>query len=533
MQVNVSTTRVSNTHPHAPGDASRSSSSTSIAEAQRPTFSAGHMPVDSSRRPDAQHAPQSEVQAHPGMGVFDRAAFSPEFSKCFSEVRRCITSAEDVAHHADTGTHLPETLQAVSRLNEVVAQKMGQPRVAYGVAGSGELSEAERHAWSDFLRANPQLPRFAALPAAAPRTWAPVGENELRRVLADDAGFGFVLNTPDGDAFVRQLLQAVNDKTANAMRQRDNGMALVLRFDNTYNVAGHIALASLWRDGDGMLHMGIAHQESVPGTPQSGGVYTGRVHGELDTSATYPRGRAPVVESMKLSGPPSVNVFPCPYPDRIAGAVEELAGEDKAHPYGASNRFLNEKNESDWGPKGTLPADRRYENCFDVTHKVLVQLYGLHSEESHELFPDILNAMSTFASFRGGEFDKIEAGQGASRKAIDLHNLKKGEALPAFLHIAPRWGLSTAWHVPKTTTSKEIAVEVKPGQVGIALPGSARAMKFYPSAPKGLELDGKPVEGGDKTYSAQEAARMVYAGKEPGKAKAVVTFPDTSAPAKL
>jgi hypothetical protein len=67
-----------------------------------------------------------------------------------------------------------------------------------------------------------------------------------------------------------------------------------------------------------------------------------------------------------------------------------------------------------------------------------------------------------------------------------------------------------SWDVPIQTKSQPINVTMKPGQTGIPLPLYSRGIKFS-KPPIGLTLDGIGVKH-RKTYSAAEAARMVYTG---------------------
>lgn len=133
----------------------------------------------------------------------------------------------------------------------------------------------------------------------------------------------------------------INEKAA-TMDATDKGMALVFRFPGTYGEVGHIAVGSLWRDEKGAVQLDISHQESMAPTPKSGNVYTGRIFDTFDTAAHYPTGIAPVVEGMKLLGPPSVNVFPVPFPERLAPYTR--AFKDHEVTYGPTEDWLPGQN---------------------------------------------------------------------------------------------------------------------------------------------------------------------------------------------
>ena len=92
----------------------------------------------------------------------------------------------------------------------------------------------------------------------------------------------------------------------------------------------------------------------------------------------------------------------------------------------------------------------------------------------------------------------------------DIPSLEFSEQAFLFLSIGGKWGLDMPWDVPIQTKSQPINVTMKPGQTGIPLPLYSRGIKFS-KPPIGLTLDGISVKH-RKTYSAAEAARMVYTG---------------------
>ena len=143
----------------------------------------------------------------------------------------------------------------------------------------------------------------------------------------------------------------------------------VLFTENAFSIVkniGHIALASVWRDTKGKLQLSICHQESViphiknngDGKPQKIESYTGIIYNTLDTSAEYPNNISPVIESMKLCGPPSVLVFPCPYPENLEKYTAMM--KDTVFDYGAADPWR-------------MPDDKKisknlpFQTCFNVT----------------------------------------------------------------------------------------------------------------------------------------------------------------------
>ena len=86
------------------------------------------------------------------------------------------------------------------------------------------------------------------------------------------------------------------------------------------------------------------------------------------------------------------------------------------------------------------------------------------------------------------------------------------------------------WDVNRQTDSEVRPVAIQPGQKGIRLEPGQR-FKFIDRV-QGLTLDGAKV-GPEKSYSAEEASRMTYAGDKPAKATVVITKPAAGTHAKL
>jgi hypothetical protein len=192
----------------------------------------------------------------------------------------------------------------------------------------------------------------------------------------------------------------------------------------------------------------------VPPSDAKKEVPRGVVYDKFDTSSTFPGGHAPVVESMKLAGLPSVNVFPCPHPEAIVQAVAEIAGEENANPYGATDNWRNNN-------RGQFSSERPFETCFNVTHKVLAQLYGAQASQGPFL-PNILEAMRPFVSIPSDQFNTVAIANGKDTKAVDLVDVARQPAndiIKIFFAVCEKWGLSGTWDVRgQSRTSKHSTV---------------------------------------------------------------------------
>ncbi len=479
-------------------------------------FSPNHLPgVTTPKLVPDQPPGLLRVADHQGLGLFDRSVFSQPFAHAYRAAKAAIQHPENREHMAKTGAYSPTAKAAVDRFTALVAAKSAETTASSAARSSfleGPLNKFEMDAWMAFVAKLPASYTNEVVPASS---WKKIDVEEMRSVLANEPAFGQFLDKPQGARFVHELTHAVNAKSAE-MLSTDKGFALVFRFDNTYGTAGHTALASLWRGEQGELRMGITHQESVPGNKASGGVFTGVVHDTFDTSATYPGGKAPAIESIKLAGLPSVNVFPCPRPEAIVAATAEIAGQDKAHPYGATDNWNESK-------RGTLPDGRPFETCFTVTHKVLAQLYNAKTSPQPTL-PHVLVAMRPFASMPEEQFQQVSIGSGKSAKTVNLQTVEQqsaGEIVQVFKTVAEQWGLYGSWDVSSQSRSSKSNVVFSPDQKGFNLPDGARHFKFI-SQPAHLTLNGKPVLAGP-TYTREEAAEMVYTGKEKSKPALVVS----------
>lgn len=488
-----------------------SSAAGSVTPTTQQVFSATHIPsVNTPPSVPAQPSNMPRVQKAPAeLCLFAPNVFSEAFASVYHAACRAIKNPANLSYMATTGNYLPETKLAVDKFVALVATKSADTAASSAARSSfmnGPLTQAEKNAWLDFVEElNPSYTK-EFIPTSG---WKRVETQELHDVLQTEPAFARFVDKPEGTKFINELKNALNDKNTK-MLNTDKGMALVFRFDSAYSAVAHTAVASLWRDDSGKLCLGVAHQESVPPSDAKKEVPRGVVYDKFDTSSTFPGGHAPVVESMKLAGLPSVNVFPCPHPEAIVQAVAEIAGEENANPYGATDNWRNNN-------RGQFSSERPFETCFNVTHKVLAQLYGARTSQA-PLLPDVLIAMRPFVSIPDDQFNTVTIAGGTDKKTVDLAQVAKQPAevaVKAFVAIGEKWGLSGTWDVRgQSRTSKHSTVLV-PGQVGIPMPEGARHLKFI-SEPAMLSLYGYPVKAGI-SYAQDDVENMTYEGKEKSK----------------
>lgn len=478
-----------------------------VSPTTQQVFSTSHLPgSNAAPTTTAQASSTVRVEAHKGIGIFDRSVFSKPFAQAHSAALQAIKNPANQAYMSKNGHFLPEATIAVDKFMTLVSTKSAfnpAASAARNAFAEGPLTEIEKHAWFQFIE---QIPPSYTQEFGMTSTWKNVETEELKTALKSDAGFAQFIHKPEGEKFINELKYAINSKKSD-MLGTDKGMALVFRFDSAYSAVAHTALASLWRDATGKLCMGVAHQESVPPSDAKTDVPRGVVYDTFDTSSTFPGGHAPVVESMKLAGLPSVNVFPCPQPEAIQQAVLEIAGEKNANPYGATDNWRNNN-------RGKFSADRPFETCFNVTHKVLAQLYGVETSQA-PLLPNVLVAMRPFVSIPEDQFNTVAIPNGKDAKSIELKQVAaqpSEDIVKTFMAIGEQWGLSGAWDVRGQSRTSKHSVALSPGQRGIALPSGSRNFKFI-SDPAMLTLNGKPVKAGI-SYSNEDAAEMIYQGKE-------------------
>ncbi len=490
----------------SPTQNASSSTSTTTASTTQQVFAATHIPSTNTPPAAAQPAGMPRVQkAATDLGIFVPKLMSKAFKSVYDAAHTAIKSPENQAWMAKTGSYSPAAKLAVDKFAALVATKSANTPASAAARSSfaeGPLTDFEKFAWLQFVdETTPSYDR-ELMPV---NEWKNVETQELHDVLQTEPGFARFINKPEGVKFIHELKNAINEKYGE-MLGTDKGMALVFRFDSAYSAVAHTAVASLWRDVNGKLCMGVAHQESVPPSDAKNDVPRGVVYDKFDTSPTFPGGFAPVVESMRLAGLPSVNLFPCPHPQAIVPAVQELAGEEKANPYGATDNWRNNN-------RGKLPSGRPFETCFNVTHRVLAQLYGTQASQA-PLLPDVLIAMRPFVSIPEDQFNTVTIASGKDKKDIALRQIADQPAddiVKTFLQIGESWGKAGKWDVRGQSQTSKRSVILNPGQ-GISLPQGANALKFI-ADPAMLMLNGRPVKAGI-AFSKEEAEMMVYTGKE-------------------
>ena len=446
-------------------------------------------------------------------GIFSSRAFSSEFKEAYIAARVAIESPENKYYENQLGWLSPPAEAAVKKLAAVVANKSNNSASAQAARSAftlAALTPNEQTAWAALVDKLPPVYKVY-LPTCSP--WRKVEKNEVVAALASDAAMAEMIQRPEGLKFIDDLVNALNQKTE-FMTATDHGMAITFRFPECYGSTAHIALAGAWRDESGRLKISICHQESVPIDKEESN-YKGVVYDRFDTSSDYPGQIAPAAESMRLAGPPSANVFPCPHPEAIVKATLDFAGQENARQYAPTLTWLPKRGIQSNG----LPP----ETCFNVTHKVLAAMYYATTHEE-QLLPNILVKMAPFSSYNHQQFETLKLPNNRSVNINDIPSLEFAEQAFLFLSIGSKWGLDMPWDVPIQTRSQPCNITMTPGQIGIELPPNARGIKFS-KPPAGLKLDGKAVQH-RKTYSPSEAARMVYAGTgKDGKFIAVTSTP--------
>jgi hypothetical protein len=399
---------------------------------------------------------------------------------------------------------------------------------------NSSVSEAKRKAFSELEQVSKQQrEKFGELLELAPlsvlkeitevKKFPTLNPAELNEVLFTENAFAIFKNTEEGHSFSTNLLSAINKKISE-MEPGDKGLALVLRFPSCYNNIGHIASASVWRDTKGKLQLSICHQESViphiknngDGKPQKIESYTGVIYNTLDTSAEYPNNIAPVIESMKLCGPPSVLVFPCPYPENLEKYTAMM--KDTVFDYGAADPWR-------------MPDDKKisknlpFQTCFNVTQRSLAVLYG---------FP--INYKSTLA----GNFDELSKFAGVKEKITEKYVVGKNEFVSreemknlieeakknptsrnkryeniigaGFVQVGENWINPENADVKGTTQSKKGRVSIQPGSTTFSLPKEAVKFKFSTENKllENLEINDphNKLVIKDKVYSFDDVKKM-------------------------
>ncbi len=441
--------------------------------------------------------------------------YSTEFAKAYEAAKQAIESKECKFYEDQLGWLSPGAEEAINRLGAIVSSKYnaGQSAQAAQTAFSLKpLTPDEHQAWEGLLHALPPIYK-TALPASSP--WRAVMLEEVLKALTQERSMRTLMQEqPDAFArFSHELTEALNGKRSQ-MSPADSGMAITFRFPQCYSTTAHIAVAGVWRDEAGELKIGFCHQESMP-PKTKGQPYLGVVYPGFDTSSDYPGGHAPVVESMRLAGPPAANVFPCPHPQAIIKATADLAGPQHARQYAPTYTWIK--------AGGSEPAPLPPETCFNVTHKVLATMYHAEAQDQ-ALLPTLLPRMSKFASIGRDQFTTIPIGKSGQTIELDaVPSLPFADQVKAFLRVGMHWGEALPWDVPLQTQAKLIDVSLSPGQTGIDLPGIAYGIKFLSGA-QHLTLNGQAVRPG-KTYTVAQASAMVCAAATSVSAQIVISLP--------
>lgn len=461
------------------------------------------------------------AHAHEGAAVFSKG-FSKNFERAYTDALAALKRPENLDSFRQTGQLSPAACNAAYRLVSIVALKSSEDHASAAARWAyreDKLTPQEADAWMKFLN---RLPASFVADAAPSSAWKPVGEAELRDVLAKDQALAQFIDQPDGRRFVTELAQALNAKSA-AMKSSDKGLAFTMQFAHAYGTTNHIAGGSFWRDADGKLQMAVIHQESLPPMKATGGISVGRVYPRFDTTEEHPEKRGTMVESLKLNGMPSVKLFPCPAPEKLPAFTELLMAVGD-HPYGPTEDWNDNK-------RGLHPT-RAFECCFDVTLRAMYVMHNLMAERVH-LLPSNLERMQDLAGIRPGQFDTVDITTAEGKKNVrveDMRQLPFKEQYAVFKEVGVAWGREMPWDVNRQTDSKVQSVEMQPGQKGIRLEPGQR-LKFIGKT-DGLTLNGAKVIP-EKAYTATEAADIANAGTNAIKATMVVTLPAAGTHAKL
>ena len=396
------------------------------------------------------------------------------------------------------------------------------------------VSEAKRKAFSESEQvSNYQKEKFGKLLELAPiavlkeitevKEFPKLNTAELNKVLFTENAFAIFKDTEEGHSFSTNLLSAIN-KRISEMEPGDKGLALVLRFPSCYNNIGHIALASVWRDNKGILQLSICHQESViphikkneDGKLQKIESYTGIIYNTFDTSADYPNNISPVIESMKLCGPPSVLIFPCPYPENLEKYTAMM--RETVFDYGAADpwRMSDDKK---------IAKNLPFQTCFNVTQRSLSVLYGLPIQHKSTLAGNF-DELSKFAGVDEKITEKYVVGKNEFVSREEMKNLieeakknptsrnKRYENIigVGFVQVGENWINPENADVKGTTQSKKGRVTIQPGSTTFSLPKEVVKFKFATENKllENLEINDpyNKLVIKDKVYSSDDVKKM-------------------------
>ena len=410
-----------------------------------------------------------------------------------------------------------EKKKQLDRLNQLY--KAGKPNIA-------PKKEQEESTHTDLGKTANNATKIQEVQEAfaceIPQALGKIAIEELRDVVFGEKCFPQFANTREGGQFVAELMNVV-DKKMSLMKSTDKGMALVFRFPCAYGPIGHVAVGSLWRNNQGQLQLDISHQESIaPGervSPRTGKIenfswYTGQIFDNFDTHKYYPGKIAPVVESMKLLGLPSVNVFPVSHPEVLRPYTQTFMKIEHFTPYGATLA---------WGPVMQNPDDWavRAETCFNVFYKTWGVINGERVNWEPTL-PNVFIKIKHLLGIPADAFTKFSVQKPVPRDNVPLEEACKheGNAVPIFVEIGKGWINSGPADVNGKIAWRGFKTTIDAGTVGVPLSAGITSFKFNSETAnlQGLTLHGEQVIK-DKVYTADEARQMRFQGS--GKPKTI------------
>lgn len=261
----------------------------------------------------------------------------------------------------------------------------------------------------------------------------PVGVEELRQGFETDPVFRHFFAVSQGlpkmanERWLCDLVETINRKMAVAPSDM-TGCELMFRFREAYGLLHHMAQATVRRGQGGGLHVGFAHQESIPSGDKR---YRGRVFDTFDTREHMSGRNPPVLDSLLKQGLPDVKVVPCARPENIVMA-RWLCHEHCEHPYGFDGQ------QDAHGFQALA--------CFDVTYAIHLALHGRETRiDSTPTMPDGFRwAISAYFGDGAYEPYRYFAFKG---QAFDLESLSKKILVKGFLNVATTWGNTETWDV--------------------------------------------------------------------------------------
>lgn len=268
---------------------------------------------------------------------------------------------------------------------------------------------------------------------ASPGDFKPVSAEELRHGFETDQVFRDFFSESQGplketnERWLRDLANVVNQKMA-LVPNNMKGCELMFRFRKTYGEVHHMAQATVWRNQEGRLQMGFAHQESIPRDKKH---YRGRVFSTFDTRAVMNGRNPPVLDSLLKQGLPDVRVLPCAAPENVSLA-SWLSNEPCEHPYGFDGH------EDAQGFHALT--------CFNITYTVHCAVHG--RETGVDTAPTVPHgvklALCTYFGEASYERYRQFTHQG---RTYDVESLPAKDLVKGFLFQGTTWGDHERWDV--------------------------------------------------------------------------------------